>query len=92
MRRFLRVVSNIGYGEPEAMTDCCGENKGSYQDWRLLGNYASGYEFVTETGKFQNTILSSGEPDLKRQMQNKHCLLNNLKKKGIWLLDAAFFG
>ena len=91
-RRFLRVVTNIGYGEPDAMTGGCGENKGSHQYWRLLAMCAYGYDFVSENGDFKNQILSSGEPNVGKRVRNKLSILNELKKKGIWLLDAAFFG
>ena len=92
-REFVKVVTNIGYGEPECLT---GEglekekNKGTPQYWELLYTLAWGYSAVA-SGKFASEILKE-ETDTETRVANKYNTLCSLRDRGVWLVDTSIFG
>ena len=90
-RDYVSHVNNFFYGENESGTDKIDNNKGSTQFWRMLGCFAYDFDYV-ESGMFGREILKGGNDNLKSRLANKFKLLQNLKARGIWLVDTNIFG
>ena len=78
---FVRVVYCLGYGEPGLVTPRVVKNAGTPQFWRLLAACAGAMG--------DRTVMKKTEPDLRRRVLGKLELLQELKRRGVWLLDAS---
>jgi len=78
---FARLVYCLGYGERNLVQGRVQGNFGSPQVWKLL---AAGLD--PDLG---SQVVERTEPDLLRRMSAKLQLLERLKARGVWLLDAC---
>lgn len=77
---FVRLVYCLGYGE-KALVPRVSPNQGSPQFWKL---------FAACVGDLQGErVLKGFESNTERRVQNKVALLEELKARGVWLLDAS---
>jgi hypothetical protein len=77
---FVRLVYCLGYGE-KALVPQVSPNPGSPQFWKL---------FAACVGDLQGArVLKGSERNTERRIQNKVALLEELKARGVWLLDAS---
>jgi hypothetical protein len=86
---FVRFVYNIAYGENHLLNKLPVKNWGTFQYWELfyscLNNVKiNNYDF--------SPILKTGTVDNNARIRNKINLLNNMKDKGIWLVDTSIVG
>jgi len=90
-RSFVRFVYCIGYSEPKLYankpTDPNFKNPGTWQYWKLFCACAS------DTPRIDcSPILKGSNPNFISRINKKITLLENLKKKGIWLVDSSIVG
>jgi hypothetical protein len=77
---YVRFVYCLGYGESGLFkNNPPNNNKGTPQFWNLFSK--------TSQGKYR--VLKKDEPILHKRIENKISLLEEMKNKGIWLLDAS---
>lgn len=77
---FVRLVYCLGYGEKE-LVPTVKPNEGTWQFWRLFAACAG--------NPMRGQILKRSEPNLRRRIAAKIALLEKLKTRGVWLLDAS---
>ncbi len=87
--QFVRFVYCMAYGENDALLDYSktGKNFGTPQYWKLFYsccNAISGPEYFAP-------ILKTKTPTYDR-LSNKLSLLQELKRRGVWLMDASIIG
>ena len=102
-REHLRLVYSLTYGEKEALS-CPDDdaNKGTPQFWTLFAACSRGVEFVPDiddtkqngrfTSKFALDLLKGGRLSVEDRLEAKLRVLEDMKRRGIWLLDASIFG
>lgn len=80
---FVRFVYCLGYGEKSLVDDEITEtNPGTWQFWQLFNETCSnGYRVLVKT-----------EPHPKTRIKQKIELLEEMKRRGIWLLDCSILG
>ena len=78
---FVRLLYCLGYGERELCDARPLGNAGSPQFWKLL---ASGLDVSRSAAVVERT-----EPDLMRRVLAKLSVLEELKARGVWLMDAC---
>ncbi len=78
---FARLVYCLGYGERDLVQGRAHPNWGSPQFWKLL---AAGLDPALGARVVERT-----EPDLLRRIAAKLRVLEKLKARGVWLLDAC---
>lgn len=78
---FVRLVYCLGYGEDELLSAKPSNNGGTPQFWKLLA------ACVGDPNDAQ--VLKTTEPDLRRRIAAKIRLLEELRSRGVWLLDAS---
>ena len=101
-REFISLVYCLAYGENEALSQQINDksNKGSPQFWTLFAACARGVDHIATTNKkeccskfaFAADLLKSGGLDVNERLEAKLEVLEELKSRGIWLLDASVFG
>jgi len=101
-RGFLSLVYSLAYGENEALTGQAVDklNKGTPQFWTLFAACSRGVEHVAATNNtktkyaspFAADLLKGGGLPVEERLKAKLEVLEDLKKRGIWLLDASIFG
>eukprot|EP00804_Cyclotella_cryptica_P026769 CCRYP_007964-RA/>CCRYP_007964-RA protein AED:0.04 eAED:0.04 QI:694/1/1/1/0.6/0.66/6/882/813 len=100
-REFLSLVYCLAYGENDALTSTLPNNKGTPQFWSLLAACSRGVDHVATIGassKQQTTslfaadILKGGGLPLEERLNAKLKILEDLRERGIWLLDVSIFG
>lgn len=83
-KSMVRFVYCLGYGENELIKDKLAKNRGTPQFWKI---------FVACTSEDNNfkfgEIKKTETKDLQKRIENKIKILEKLRKKGIWLLDAS---
>ena len=98
---FLNLVYCLAYGENEALSGQAVDksNKGTPQFWTLLAACSRGVEHVATTASkkefsspFAADLLKGGGLPVKQRLKAKLEVLEDLKRRGIWLLDASIFG
>lgn len=82
---FVRLVYCLGYGEPDFVGHNVSENNGTWQFWKI---FASCLAPPSSPTTFR-PVLKGGNPDYKSRIYSKAAVLNGLRKKGVWLLDAS---
>ena len=80
---FARFVYCLGYGEPLLVDPPVVPNLSTHQFWTLL------HDTVRGPTASHFSLLKSGEPDLKTRVRNKLVLLAEMRRAGIWLMDAS---
>jgi|SRR2546421_612232 len=83
---FLRFVYCLANGEKDLVQ--IRSNKGTWQFWLLLSSCLNN---PTDKTTF-SSVLRKTTPDFNARMKKKIRLLEDLKKHGIWLLDASIVG
>lgn len=78
---FVRLVYCLGYGEPDLVTPPVSKNSGTPQFWKLLAACTG----VMEGGP----VMKATEPEVGRRVVGKIELLQALRRRGVWLLDAS---
>ena len=78
---FVRLVYCLGYGEAGLRSMKVAHDGGTPQFWKLL---------AACLGDPRNArVLKSVEPDFERRVRAKLALLEALRARGVWLLDAS---
>lgn len=86
---FVRFVYCLGYGENELLKGEITQNQGgTWQFWEIFSACmaANEYDFGFEK------VLKKGTCDCLERLKNKVALLNQMKERGIWLMDASILG
>lgn len=86
--RFVRFVYCLGYGERDLLDRKDAPHKGTPDFWK---NFLSCRTQIKEKTYFA-PILKTKTPDLDQRLRNKCKTLQDLKKRGIWLVDASITG
>lgn len=101
-RGFVSLVYCLSYGENESLSG--GEvvdntNKGTPQFWTLFAACSRGIDHVAETvaknsssSPFASDLLKGGNLTVEERLKSKLEVLEDLRSRGIWLLDASIFG
>jgi hypothetical protein len=78
---FVRLVYCLGYGEPGLRSVKVAHDSGTPQFWKLL---------AACLGDPRNArVLKNVEPDFERRVRARLALLEALRLRGVWLLDAS---
>jgi hypothetical protein len=80
---FVRFVYCLGYGENRLLTRKIEKNQGTWQFWKI---------FCYCTGLNEDTVKKTRNPFFERRLRSKINVLNRMKEKGVWLLDASIVG
>ncbi|MDH5733336.1 MAG: hypothetical protein OEY88_06080 [Candidatus Bathyarchaeota archaeon] len=88
--RFVRFVYCLGYGENELLTRTRidRKNTGTPQFWKIFSSCVAESEDYLGFNKILKTRTRSFIP----RLHNKVSVLQEMKEKGIWLLDASIVG
>jgi hypothetical protein len=78
-KKFVRLVYCLGYGEKE-LADIK-KNTGTWQFWKLFANCIN----IDKNPE----VLKKYQSDFKERIWCKVELLETLRKRGVWLLDAS---
>jgi len=78
---FVRLVYCLGYGERNAVQGGASKNIGTPQFWKILAACVGDLD--------GGSVLRRGESDWVRRVARKIALLERLKRRGVWLLDAS---
>lgn len=86
-RGFVRLVYCLGYGEDSLLNRPIAgpRNAGTWQYWKIFHSCVNG---VSSKDDF-SSILSGKTSDAMRRLQHKLNLLETMKNRGVWLLDAS---
>jgi hypothetical protein len=85
--QFVRFVYCLGYGESEILNKDIEKNSGTWQYWEIFSScVAKNYRNLG----FQNIL--KGKTSLLQRLRNKVNVLQEMKRRGIWLLDASIVG
>lgn len=79
---YVKLVYCLGYGEGHMVN--IPTNRGTPQFWKIFVSCLN--QNVNSEGK---KILLTETPDFLERIRNKISMLEQLKKKGIWLVDAS---
>lgn len=85
--RYVRFVYCLGYGENEILNQKLENNSGTPQYWKIFSSCISKNEHDLGSQR----ILKTKTP-LPQRLRNKIAVLQEMRKKGIWLLDASIVG
>ena len=83
--KFVRFVYCLGYGENEFVSPVVDNNVGTPQYWRL---FADCVENPRQANGYRR-LLRSGQRRADLRVLEKIDLLNQMKERGIWLVDAS---
>ncbi|KAL7552079.1 hypothetical protein ACHAWF_015295 [Thalassiosira exigua] len=97
-RGYLSLVYCLAYGE--ILNDNIKQGaKGTPQFWTLFGACARGVEYVANTNSkktfsspFAADLLKGGGLSVEERLEAKLGVLEDLRRRGVWLLDASVFG
>jgi hypothetical protein len=81
--RFVRFVYCLAYGE--RLLASLPRNRGTWQFWKI---FYSCLNRVSGNSDFA-PILRGWTPNFENRMRNKIRLLGDLKREGVWLIDAS---
>lgn len=85
--KFVRLVYCFAYGEPDLLNEDLADNSGTTQFWKIFCACTS----KTESDLAFRRILKT-ETSFFPRLRNKVSILNELKRRGIWLIDASLVG
>jgi len=80
--RYVKLVYCLGYGEKDMVN--VPTNRGTPQFWKIFVSCLN-QNFNSEGKK----ILLSKTPEFLQRISNKISVLEQLKEKGVWLVDAS---
>ena len=88
--RFVRFVYCLGYGEDKLLIRKRADRKntGTPQYWKIFSSCVA----ENETDLGFHRIVSTKTPTFMKRLYNKVSVLQKMKDKGIWLLDASIIG
>jgi hypothetical protein len=86
--KFVRLVYCLGYGEKDLLNQDVESNSGTFQFWQIFCSCIAKSESEYDLG-FNRVHKTT--PYLGR-LRNKVNILNELKRRGIWLIDASIVG
>jgi len=88
--RFVRFVYCLGYGENELLTRRRTDrrNAGTPQYWKIFSSCVA----EDENNLGFHKILKTRTRSFIRRLHNKTQVLQKMRKKGVWLLDAGIVG
>ncbi len=85
--KFVRLVYCLGYGEPDLLDQKLDDNSGTPQFWKI---------FCACTAENENNLgfgrILKGNTSFFGRLRNKVGILQQLKRRGIWLIDASIVG
>lgn len=85
--KFVRLVYCFAYGEPDLLNETLADNSGTTQFWKI---------FCACTAKNESDLafrrILKSETSFFPRLRNKVNILNELKRRGIWLIDASLVG
>lgn len=87
---FVRFVYCLGYGENKLLTRVRTDrrNTGTPQYWKIFSSCVAENENDLGFGK----VLKRGARSLLLRLHNKVNVLQKMREKGVWLLDASIVG
>ena len=85
---FVRFVYCLGYGENGLLNRRIKKNAGTWQYWEILSACVA----ENEANLGFNKVLKTETRSFIARIHNKIDVLQKLKKKGVWLLDASIVG
>ena len=99
-REFLSLVYCLAYGENESMVEPIANNKGTPQFWSLLAACSRGVNYIPPgvsgskqtASRFAADILKGGGLKVEDRLNAKLGVLEDLRERGIWLIDTSIFG
>lgn len=86
--RFVRFVYCLGYGENDLLNRRIEKNAGTWQYWGIFSSCVA----ESEDDLGFNKVLKTETRSFIARIHNKIGVLQKLKKKGVWLLDASVVG
>ena len=86
--RYVRFVYCLGYGENNILNTNVDNNKGTPQYWKIFSSSVAKNEYDLGFEK----VNKLKTPLLNIRLRNKVGLLQEMKRRGIWLLDASIVG
>lgn len=85
---YVRFVYCLGYGEDSIVSRTVPKNSGTPQFWCMFADcVATSSHDSSDAG-----VLKSREPDADARIRNKIALLQEMRQRGIWLVDASLIG
>lgn len=100
-RDFIRLVYCLTYGENEALIgETIPNNKGTPQFWSLFAACSRGVDYLPKSvssskqtaSKFAGDLLKGGGLSVEDRLKAKLEVLEDLRERGIWLIDTSIFG
>ncbi|HSD61455.1 MAG TPA: hypothetical protein VLC55_11440, partial [Burkholderiales bacterium] len=82
---YARFVYCLGYGEDKLVQGKVVKNAGTWQFWRLFYSCVNPVDAQTDF----SPVLKGGERDFRQRVANKLAVLREMKRRGIWLVDAS---
>lgn len=86
--RYVRFVYCLGYGENELLSRKLADNPGTHQFWKIFSACVANNFNDLGFGR----ITKKGTPFLLQRLRSKIRVLQEMKKTGVWLLDASIVG
>lgn len=84
---FVRFVYCLGYGENQLLNRSIKNNRGTTHYWKIFSSCVAENENDLGFHKVLKTRAS-----FMQRIRNKVNILQNMRKKGIWLVDASIVG
>jgi hypothetical protein len=84
---FIRLIYCLGYGEPKLLTQDIPDNAGTTQFWEIFSSCIARNE--NDLGLYRTL---KGCNSFYSRLRNKVGILSELKRRGIWLIDASIVG
>jgi hypothetical protein len=85
---YVRFVYCLGYGENELLSRRLEDNSGTPQYWKILSSCVA--KSLDDLGFHRVTKRET--PSFLQRLRNKVDVLQEMKKRGVWLLDASVVG
>jgi hypothetical protein len=86
--RYVRFVYCLGYGENELLSRRLEDNPGTPQYWKIFSSCVAD---SLNNLSFRK-VTKKETPSLLQRLRNKVCVLQEMKRRGLWLLDASIVG
>jgi hypothetical protein len=86
--RYVRFVYCLGYGENELLDGRLEDNPGTPQYWKIFSSCVA--NSLNDLGF--HGVTKKETPSLLQRLRNKVGVLQEMKKRGVWLLDASIVG
>jgi hypothetical protein len=83
---YVRFIYCLAYGEPSLLNSSLQKKGGTPQFWEIFYGCLT---WITDRAQFKPIL---GTTDFGERVRNKIRLLEDMKKRGIWLLDTSIIG